>query len=113
MRTWTLAFICLSILFAAACGSGGVTPTTSTTTTTSTPAPPSIVGNYNLTATSQTSTAVSFIGGNITSTAAGAITGVVHVDAPGTSPCYSVFTDVPITGTVTSAGAMTITSGSV
>jgi hypothetical protein len=68
-------------------------------------------GNFSFTATSQVTSTVFIIGGSLKSDATGAVTGTMHVAG---STCFNPQTDVvPLTGTITSAGAFTATSSAV
>jgi hypothetical protein len=91
------------------CGGSGSTSKTPTTPFKPPPSYPSITGNWALTATSAVATQVTAIGGYITNTN-GTVSGILHIL---TSPCFALTTDVPITGTVSTAGVVSAISSAV
>lgn len=107
MGRLTSAAVVGCFIIASGCGGSGTSSTSS-----STPPPPqypSITGNWSLTAASTVVVQNTLIGGYLTSTGK-SVSGTLHVL---NSPCYSLTTDVPITGTVTTAGVLTATSAQV
>ncbi len=89
--------------FSGTCGTPTPTPTPGTVNAFS--------GNYSFTATSQVSSKVLIIGGFFKDDSTGAVTGTMHV--AGTT-CFNPQNDVvAFTGTVTTAGALTVTSSPV
>jgi hypothetical protein len=68
-------------------------------------------GNFGFTATSQVTSTVFVFGGALQAAANGSVTGTMHVSGSG---CFNPQTDVvPFTGTISSAGAFTVTSTAV
>lgn len=105
-----LVLLLLMSLVVAFVGCGGSGSASKTPTTPFKPPPyPSITGNWALTATSTVTPQVTAIGGYITNTNGG-VSGILHIL---TSPCFAPTTDVPITGSVTAAGAVTAVSSAV
>jgi hypothetical protein len=92
----------LAAFLLSGCGSG-----TSVNPATSSPTYPSVTGNWAITANSQLTATTFQIGGYIVSANPGTVTGVIHAL---NSACYSLTQDVPITGTISTAGAISITS---
>jgi hypothetical protein len=88
------------------CGGSG---STSTTTPPPPPSYPTLTGNWALVANSTAVSQMTQIGAYITN-ANGSVSGTIH---PLNSPCYTLAEDVPITGTVSTAGAVSATSSSV
>jgi hypothetical protein len=109
VKSFVLLVVVCSAFFLISCGGGGSSSTSSSTMSTPS-AIPNISGNYDLTATSQVVANTSFIGGALNSDSAGHITGTMHVAQ---SSCYSLITDVPVTGTVNAQGQLSVTTASV
>lgn len=93
----------LAILLGCGGGSGSSTPTAPE------PAYPSIAGNWSITASSQVTSATVQIGAYL-SNANGAVSGIAHVL---NSPCYQLTANVPVSGTITPGGAVSLTSSAV
>lgn len=106
LRLACVGFICC-LVFATGCGGTG-----SATSGKATPPPPqypSITGNWSLAANSQVFSQSTLIGGFITN-AGGSVSGTLHFL---NSPCYSLPTDVPFSGSITTGGAISVTSSQV
>lgn len=105
-----IVYASLSILLSGC--SGGNTATQSTPPTQSNPIPPtypSISGNWSLAATSQVVPGTFLLGGYL-SNASSSASGTIHVL---NSTCYLAISDISITGTVSTAGAVSLTSSAV
>src|ERR1700757_2276767 len=89
------------LLLLAGCGSSVSIP----------PAPvyPNITGNWSITAVSSVTNQPVQIGGYLTNNGT-SITGTVHLIG---SSCFNISTDVAVTGTITTGGAISITSAAV
>lgn len=107
MLRFAFAWILCCLVFTAGCGGSGSVPTGNTTPLA--PQYPSIAGNWSLTAASQVFVQNTLIGGYI-SNAGGSVSGTLHLL---NSPCYSLTTDVPVSGTITTAGIFSVTSSQV
>lgn len=99
--------LCCVILASGCGGSGG--STSSSGGTTPPPGYPSITGNWSLAAASQVVAQTTLIGGYLTNTN-GTVSGTLHML---NSPCYSLTTDVPFSGTLSTAGAVSLSSSAV
>jgi|HubBroStandDraft_5_1064220.scaffolds.fasta_scaffold280693_1 hypothetical protein len=108
MRVFGLFLLVPFVAVCAGCGGSGSagTPVGPTPPTPPPATYPSLTGNWALTANSTVTPLVTQIGAYVTNTN-GTVSGIVH---PLNSPCYSLAQDVPITGTVTTAGAVSATS---
>jgi hypothetical protein len=105
MKKTILSTCLMAVFLLAGCGSG-----TSGNSTTSTPTYPNVTGNWAVTAVSQLIGTTFQLGGYITSATPGTVTGTIHVLNSG---CYSLSQDVPVTGTLSTSGAISITSSTV
>jgi len=102
--------VSLALLSALLIGCGGSSGTT-TPVVPSSPYP-NLAGNWTLTADSNVTGAQYQLGGYMTNTGA-SVTATFHVYPFAESNCYPSEEEIPFTGTVTTSGAISLTSGSV
>jgi len=99
-------FLAFSIVFACGCGgsAAGTVPVNPPATYLN------LLGNWNFLFSPSNTLEASFVVGGYLTNSNGAVTGTLHVYG---SSCYPVTQDIPVTGTLTTAREISLTSGAV